>query len=182
VDAVWPELGVTPRSAKFTAEVIVVVLAVITALCVGGWYVRVHQAAGSDGLGRGWVADTLTPHLPAELAVKAAVAEAVVPVTQDPSGVQLSMPWVLARAIDGQSLDLYMVTGDGACVVPSAVKVIESAAFVAVTALSLQKRTGGCPSVLSERHVTLRLSAPLGQRTLFHSPVAAAWKHLLPVS
>ena len=94
----------------------------------------------------------------------------------------VSMPWgFVKQSADGLTVDIIFVAGDGSCTQSAGTSVIETAGSVEIFALSrAAEASASCPASLAYSHVEVRLSSPLGDRTLLHSPVDSNWANTFP--
>ncbi len=88
----------------------------------------------------------------------------------------ISMPWRLASAPSGRSLDVFYAAGDGGCTVPVGVHVVETTTTVELWVLSNRTvSNGACASTFVVGRSTIELSKPLGTRALLHPPSDPEW-------
>lgn len=96
-------------------------------------------------------------------------------VADPPAQGATSMPWRLV-SYDGTEVRIVFAAGDGDCVLPHGVQVLQTGAAVMLTVWSRTNvsRTS-CPSLFVGGEGTVTLDALLGSRQLVHARLSRSW-------
>lgn len=120
--------------------------------------------------------DPLTPN-PVPPAVANSPHPTVTPaLTAKDTETLTSEPWTFIN-LDGRTLELSYVAGDGHCIYPRGFAVTTTKTSVQVWALSKTGTESVCGDVYNMGHTFLTLPTPLNGRKLVHAPTDQNWSN-----